>query len=581
LWACVALVLAATGLVPAAATELRWAGRSFQTVVKDKRLADFLRELAASQGTTAVIDPKVEGEISARFAIDGRNASAARKVLDDICANYGLTWYFDGTLLFIEPASEARNEVIASGAASAERIQTALQHAGVGDRRFQLQLSDGQVFVSGPTRYVEAVRQVVRGVDARSGVRDRSEVRIFELRYAWANDFEIRRASGRTVVPGVVSVLRGLFDGRRGSARSSAPAAGPALAMPRVTGNRSVQLPSGATAIAPRLELPGGSQEADTSSTAATPSELPQFHADARMNAVLVRDSPERMAEYARLIEGMDRRPRLIEIEVTIMDIGNDSLDRLGVDWRAHSSRLDIQTGNGGVPPLTWNSAATVGGQTGAAAPLGGVFTAAIGHELRNFLLARVSALVTQGQASFIARPKLLTLDNTEASIENKSEFFVRVPGFQDSSLYAVIAGTDVRLTPLVIDDGKSRGVLLNINIGDDSLSADQVDNLPIVRRRSVATQALVDDGKSVLLAGYSSEEQLSGVAGVPVLSSIPVVGQLFRHQEKKRVNVERLYLLTPRLVTIESAAAAELPAAAASPAGAASAPPVAEGVKP
>ena len=84
------------------------------------------------------------------------------------------------------------------------------------------------------------------------------------------------------------------------------------------------------------------------------------------MNAVLVRDLPERMAEYARLIQGMDTRPRLIEIEVTIMDIGNDSLDRLGVDWRAHGSRIDLQKGNGGVSPLTWNSAATVGGQTGA-----------------------------------------------------------------------------------------------------------------------------------------------------------------------------------------------------------------------
>lgn len=562
-----ALVVCAAGAPPASAAELRWTGRPYETVIKDKQLAEFLREFAASQGTTAVIDPKVDGMISARFSVDGRNA--ARKVLDDLSASHGLTWYYDGSLLFIEPASEARSEVIPIAAANVERVRAALQGAGIGDRRYLLQVGENQVLASGPTRYVEAVRQVVRSVDAHSVARDRSEVRIFGLRYAWANDFVMRRSSGQVVVPGVVSALRGLFDSRRGSSSSSGRAGvqgmGQAMALPRVTGNRTLQLPSGSRVVAPKLEVPGP-EDADFTPPSAPRGDLPQFHADSRMNAVLVRDLPERMAEYARLIQGMDTRPRLIEIEVTIMDIGNDSLDRLGVDWRAHGSRIDLQTGNGGVPPLTWNSAATVGGQTGAAAPIGGVFTAAIGHELRNFLLARVSALASEGNASFVARPKLLTLDNTEASIENKSEFFVRVAGFQDAALFTVMAGTDVRLTPLVVEDGGARGVLLNINIGDDSVSAEAVDNLPIVRRRSVSTQALVDEGKSVLLAGYSSEEQLNGVSGVPVLSSLPVVGALFRHEEKKRTRVERFYMLTPRFVTVEAAAAAASAPAAPAP---------------
>jgi type III secretion protein C len=578
----VALVVC-SGAGSALAAELNWRGRAFQTVVADKKLTDFLRELAASQGTTAVIDPKVEGTISGRFAIDARTPSAARKVLEDVSANYGLIWYFDGTLLFIEPASEARDEVIPIAPESAGRINATLARMQVGDRRFILQVSpqEGQVFVSGPKRYVDAVRQVIRTADGRGGGRDRSEVRVFRLRYAWANDFEIKRASGRsTTVPGVVSVLRGLYEARTGGGtggRAVAYGNGGAVQMPRVSGNRTIRLPSGATAIAPRLEMP---EEVEAPATwPATRGELPQFQADSRMNAVLVRDVPERMAEYARLIESMDTRPRLVEIEVTIMDISNDSLDRLGVDWRAHGSRADFQTGNGGTPPLTWTTTTTVAGTTGSAAPVGGVFTAAIGSELRNFLLARVSALATTGQANFVARPKLLTLDNTEASIENKSEFFVRVSGFQDASLFTVVAGTDVRVTPLVVDDGSTlRGVLLNINIGDDSLTDDMVDNLPIVRRRSVITQAMVDEGKSVLLAGYSSEESMNGTTGVPGLSSIPVLGNLFKHTEKRRSNVERFYMLTPRFLLPEMAAA---PAAADAAASAASAPAVPERPRP
>lgn len=557
------LVLALAFAAPLRAAELSWPGRPFQTVANEKKLVELLRELAASQGTTVVIDPKVEGLVSGRFAVNG--PGGARKVLEDLTASHGLTWYFDGTLLYVEPASEAREDLIPITPDSAPRIQAALQRLRIGDKRFPLQISapDGQVFVAGPRRYVEAVRQVVRSVDVRNTQRDRSEVRLFTLRFAWAQDVELRRAAGRAVtVPGVVSVLRGLFDPRRGGATGTpagSDTAGSSGALPRVGASRTLRLPSGALASAPRLDLPGAEAEGFESALpgGATPVDLPQFQADSRMNAVLVRDLPERMDMYARLIEQMDRRPRLVEIEVQIMDISHDGLDRLGVDWRAHGSRLDLQTGNGGAPALTWAGVATTAGQTGPTAPIGALLSAAIGHEARNFLLARVSALAAEGKASFVARPKLLTLDNTEAALENKSEFFVRVNGFQDSSLYQVVAGTDLRVTPLIVDEGQGRGVVLSINIGDDTVSSELVDNVPVVRRRSVTTQALVEEGRSVLLAGYTTEERRDARTGVPLLSSLPLVGGIFRYTEKQRANVERFYLVTPRMAGADAAAAA------------------------
>ena len=571
--ACAAAVASLCATTGARAAELAWPGKPFQMVVNEKKLGDFLREFSASQGTTAVVDPKIEGTISGRFSI-ARDPTAARKILDDICASYGLTWYYDGSLLFIEPASEARDEMIPISPDAAGKVQAALQRMRVGDRRLMLVVNaaEGQVMVSGPRRYVESVRQIVRNVDTRANLRDRSEVRVFPLKYAWANDFQIRRSAGASAsVPGVVSVLRSLFDPRYVAGRGSSPSNGMAISMPRVSGNRQVAMPSGSVISAPRLDVPGGmtpttSDDAQSPAvTAASRGELPQFQADSRMNAVLVRDLPERMGEYARLIASMDTRPKLIEIEVTIMDVSYDSLERLGVDWRAHTSRVDAQIGNGAYTGLAPGSA-SVAGTTYPFTPLGGVLTVSIGNELRNFLLARVSALATTGDASFVARPKVVTLDNTEAALENKSEFFVRVSGFQDSSLYTVVAGTDVRVTPLIVDDPAGRAVMLNINIGDDSLSTDTVDNLPVVRRRGVVTQAMVEEGKSLLLAGYSSEERFNGATGVPLLSSIPVLGNLFKYREDRRNNAERLYLLTPRYVTPEAVVNPAAPAARAKP---------------
>ncbi|REN10944.1 EscC/YscC/HrcC family type III secretion system outer membrane ring protein, partial [Mycobacterium tuberculosis] len=91
-----------------------------------------------------------------------------------------------------------------------------------------------------------------------------------------------------------------------------------------------------------------------------------------------------------------------------------------------------------------------------------------------------------------VARPKVMTLDNTEAVLENLSEFYVRVDGFQDAGLFSITAGTAVRVTPLVIDEKASRGVMMSIDIVDGDLSPMSVDKIPIVRRRTVNTQALV-----------------------------------------------------------------------------------------
>lgn len=542
---------------PAHAAELRWSSKRFQVLANEKRLVDFLRELAASQGTTAVIDPKIDGLISGKFVISGRSDGSARQILDGVCASYGLTYYYDGALLFIEPASEARSEVLPISGSNAARITDAIMRMQLSDKRFPLTINaaDNHVFVSGPKRYVEAVRQVVKSIDYRASQVDKAEVKLFPLKYAWAADFTIRRSGREVSVPGVVSVLRSLFDPKSGANGNGGPggvAVGGASAVPRVTGNRQIKLPSGSSISAPKVDANVMASPEDGDGGSGMPvirHDLPQFHIDTRMNAVLVRDLPERMPRYAELIASMDMKPRLVEIEVTIMDISSDTLQDLGVDWRIHGKHGDFQTGNGRNAPLSWYNGATAAGQTGSTVPLGGVFTANLGSELKDFLLARVSALAAEGQANFVARPKVLTLDNTEASLENKAEFYIKVPGFQDSSLYTVIAGTDVRVTPLVIDEPGGRGVMMSINIADDSVTSDTVDDLPIVRRRSVITQAMVGDGQGILLAGYSSEERTNTMSGVPGLSKIPYVGNLFKYQSKKQSNMERFYLLTPRFV--------------------------------
>jgi type III secretion protein C len=192
------------GTLPALAANLAWNTRPFNMAANEKPLPDFLRELAASQGTTAVVDPKVGGQISGKFA------ASAQAILNSLCATNGLTWYHDGSFLFIEPAGDARTEVMAIGSGSGARIADTLSRLRITDPRYPLTISerDGTLYVSGPKRYVEMVRQAVKMADQRAVMGNYAEVRIFPLRYAWATDFSIKRGGSEVTVPGVANVLR-------------------------------------------------------------------------------------------------------------------------------------------------------------------------------------------------------------------------------------------------------------------------------------------------------------------------------------------------------------------------------------
>jgi type III secretion protein C len=338
----------------------------------------------------------------------------------------------------------------------------------------------------------------------------------------------------------------------------------------RLTGpTRQMKLSSGDSINVPRIEIPlagaqgdsGYGAQAPAPASSGTPADLPRIEADAGINAVLIRDVPEHMAQYERLIASLDTKPRLVEINLTIIDISTDSLDSLGVDWRLHTKHGDFQYGNGNNPPLTFNLGTTEEGQTGATTPVGLALTASIGGSLRNYLLARINALTQTGNAQLQAKPKVLALDNTEAILENLIHFYVPVSGFQDASLYGITTGTSVKVTPLIVNEAGQMSVMMSIDIDDGNLTNDRVSQLPVVQERSIVTKAMIEEGKSLLIAGFNSDSVNNTKSGIPFLSDVPFIGNLFKYTNKTGQHMERFYLLTPRILTAASTNPNDVPA--------------------
>lgn len=520
----------------AQAAELRWRTGVFSYQAQNKPLKDFLREFAASQGITVVVAPEVEGTVSGRFRL------TPSSMLEMMTATHGLIWYYDGNVLFIYPASEVASQLVRLNTAPVARLREALDRMGIEDPRYPIVYDARQntAFVSGPKRYVDLVLQSARAVDENEGSSLSTDIRVFPLKYAWAADFVFTQGGREYSVPGIASVLTNLYA----SSRQPSPASGSAVSDRTRATLRKLQGLGvvGADAV-PKLPP---APEAGTLMPRGQ--DLPQFQPDGRLNAVVVRDVPERMAFYEAVIRSLDVKPGLVEIEVQIFEVRSSDLEQLGIDWRAHGRHVDLQLGQGDGPRLDFNDA--LDPASVLSTPLGGSFTSVAGDAGR-FLIARVNALAQEGKANVLSSPRVLTLDNVEAVMENLKTFFVRVAGNLDASLFDISTGTSLRVTPLIVTEGDKRQVKLAVRIEDGALLEQAVDSVPVVQRATITTQAFVNEGESLLLGGHVSEARRNGESGVPGLSKIPLLGGLFKFRENSTERTERLFMITPRVIAL------------------------------
>jgi type III secretion protein C len=611
-----AAALAAIACMPgtAAAAPIPWRTMQLDYVADHKALRDVLRDVSASAGVPIWISPKVDGNVTGHFQ------TSPQQMLNRMSASFGFVWYYDGSVLRIYDSGEMTSTTIGLRTASMSELRRTLDRLQTVDARFPVRYDDATrtALVSGPPRYVELVTDISRLVDQNHQASQRDQgVRIFHLRYAWAEDHTIS-VDGQTIrITGVASILRSLYseqggpigsqtapesDSRRmrnvaesagGGGTASIGYGGGSRPRPQPQSNNGTWttglpglLGNGGGSAAPSGPFPqdgsgmdsdggdggggyaAGGRRGGGRSIGIDASDQPVITPDPRTNSILIRGAPDHMAAFESLIASLDVRPAVVEIDASIIEITDNALKQLGVDWRAHSSHGDIEIGNGqnaqgsstsvspnGFPNLSSTSTTSTATTAAVAAtPVGGVFTAVLGGAGK-YLMARISALEQTDQATINASPKVATLDNIEAVMDNKQTFYVPVSGYQSADLYSVSAGVSLRVLPMIVrgsgmeGDGPTR-MRLNVHIEDGQLTTQTVSNLPVVSKSTIDTQALINQGQSLLIAGYEVNQDERTGTGVPGLSKIPLIGGLFKYKSHTGQKFQRLFLVTPHILT-------------------------------
>lgn len=604
-WAAACLSLIGQGTV-ADAAPINWHGNKVHVVADGQDLKEVLRDFTAGQGVPATVSGDVHGTVTGHFDM------SPQRFLDTLSSTFGLVWFYDGVVLSISDVNSVTRQVIKLDHASTDDLSSAIAQLHLDSSRFPIVYDAGQstALVSGPAPYVQLVADVAKRLDQNAGQRTGSVIRVFKLHNAWAADHKVEIDGKSVGVPGVASVLSGMYHpaekggagagsgGAFGSREATAPAMQRVQPMQDVAGSASGNgfegginpplphaMPSssgsvgsglsgllsgmgaggGASSGMPMLSNVSGnlygvdsaSASGSTDTSGGEPQALPVIEADPRTNSVLIRDLPQRVGQYQTLIDQLDVKPKLIEIEAHIIEIDDNALKQLGVDWRAHNSHVDLQTGTGTTQQTGYNGniQPTFGTQTLAdgttvidTTPVGASLTAVLGNAGR-YLLARIDALQQSNLARIDASPKVATLNNVEAIMDNQTRFFVRVSGYTSADLYSVSAGVSLRVLPLVVEENGKMQIKLDVHVEDGSLTGQSVDNIPIITTSTINTEAFVGQGESLLIGGYRLDSATTGETGVPGLSKIPLIGALFRTRNNQNSHMERLFLLSPRII--------------------------------
>ncbi|GKW50561.1 type IV pilus secretin PilQ [Halomonas sp. NCCP-2165] len=278
---------------------------------------------------------------------------------------------------------------------------------------------------------------------------------------------------------------------------------------------------------------------------------------DARTNTLLIQDTAEQLEQILDTIEQLDVAVRQVQIEARIV-IARDSTSReLGVNWglsRPGGSNIDL------------DGAATGPGQTffdpvegelvyrdrgGLAVDLGGdrdpLTSFAFGYLSGDILIdLELRALESEGRSQTISQPRVITANQRTAVIKQGEERAFQTVSDSGTETDFKEAVLSLEVTPQITPDNR---IVMDLLITNDSFRDTFVGSEPPIDRNEIQTQVLVNNGETVVLGGILTTEQIRSLFETPLLSDIPIIGNLFRYTQESNEKVELLIFITPTIL--------------------------------
>ncbi|MES1981243.1 MAG: type IV pilus secretin PilQ [Pseudomonadota bacterium] len=266
---------------------------------------------------------------------------------------------------------------------------------------------------------------------------------------------------------------------------------------------------------------------------------------DQRTNTLFVKDTSAVLEEVRKLVRQIDVPVRQVMIEARFVEAREDFNRTLGgrlnfsgplaPGFRPPGSSGATGAGNVNLPGATDGSGT------------GGLIFSLFSPADAKTLTLELQASELDGKTKNISSPRVMTADSAQAVIKSGVQIPYTTPGavgsipttsFKDATL-------SLTVTPQITPDDR---VNMKVDVTQDTVGT-VYQGIPSINNKQVTTQVLVENGGTVVIGGVYTLDQGSSINKVPLLGDIPVVGWLFKNDNKSESKKELLVFITPKIL--------------------------------
>lgn len=273
----------------------------------------------------------------------------------------------------------------------------------------------------------------------------------------------------------------------------------------------------------------------------------------------------DRVSDYIDLLK--DRLHRQVLIDVSIISVALSSSNKTGVDWSKFSLNINSNAlfNNSNQGTLSNSNPQTLYNSTGSS----------VSNNLNNLTVVNdavfsISGLIdflgSSGDTKVVSSPKVLTMNNQQALITVGDNINYRIPEDTTNTAtttttltttytnYSIFIGVLLNITPEISEDNE---IILRINpsvsnfkySSDDAKTTNPREIAPDTQEKKLSTVVKVKDGSTIILGGLIANTKGKEESNVPLLSSIPLLGEAFKHSADTISTNELVFVITPRII--------------------------------
>ena len=272
---------------------------------------------------------------------------------------------------------------------------------------------------------------------------------------------------------------------------------------------------------------------------------------DDRTNAIIVTETPSRIAQLRTLLNQLDIPVRQVMIEARIVKASDSFKREAGIRWGTAGniswgdSPNGIQYGSsmetlGGAP--SENLIVDLGTGSGKT---GGIAFGLVNNDL--LLDLELQLFESEGMGETVSRPTIITSDKSSATVNSGSQIpYQSDTGGGATATAFVNATVGLTVTPQITADDR---IILELDVTNNSRGDPTPGGPPAIDIESIQTKVIVSDGETVVLGGlYQTRTDLIQLK-TPVLGNLPLVGRLFRNSARTKDKDELLIFITPKII--------------------------------